>query len=83
MLVEPPAFGLGPSELPDGLLDATTGGVPPLRHGRRVWDAQLPLDDLASAAFPVVVVGGGHEVQGTGDPFNSFLLEFWRSVDGS
>lgn len=104
-----PTIGMDPSDLPDGLLDAMTGGVPQMRQGRRVWDAELPTEELGGASFPIAVVsgghhpafeamasavaervgarkvtikGGGHEVQGTGEDFNTFLLEFWKSVEG-
>lgn len=104
-----PTIGVDPSELPDGLLDRMSEGVPQMRGGRRVWDAELPVAELASASFPIAVVSGGHhpafeamvsalaeavgarretitgkghEVQGTGEEFNTFLVEFWRSVDG-
>ena len=34
--------------------------VPVLRRGRPIWDPELPLAALASAAFPKLVVSGGH-----------------------
>ncbi len=99
-------INVDPDKLPPKLLD--NAGVPQMRQGRRVWDAELPVSSLASASFPVAVVSGGHhpafeavadaladasgaqrvtikgnghEVQGTGDEFNEFLLEFWQSVE--
>lgn len=102
-------INVDPDSLPPKLLDRMSAGVPQMRHGRRVWDAELPLEQLDGATFPIAVVsgdhhpafeamaqavaarvgarhvrikGGGHEVQGTGEDFNSFLLEFWGSVDG-
>lgn len=34
--------------------------VPMVRHGRPTWDVALPLDELAAASFPRLVVSGGH-----------------------
>ena len=55
-----PTIGVDASSLPSGLLDRMAAGVPQMRQGRRVWDADLPVASLASAGFPVVVVSGGH-----------------------
>lgn len=46
--------------LPPGFLDEVVGLVPVLRRGRPAWDADLPLAELAAAAFPKMVVTGGH-----------------------
>jgi len=34
--------------------------VPLVRHGRPIWESEPPLAKLASAAFPKLVVSGGH-----------------------
>jgi len=34
--------------------------VPVCRCGRPIWESELPLAELASAAFPKLVVSGGH-----------------------
>jgi hypothetical protein len=34
--------------------------VPAFRHGRPIGEGKLPLDKLASATFPKLVVSGGH-----------------------
>jgi hypothetical protein len=34
--------------------------VPVFRRGRPIWEPELPLAPLASAAFPKLVVYGGH-----------------------
>ena len=34
--------------------------VPVCRRGRPIWECELPLAALASAAFPKLVVSGGH-----------------------
>jgi pimeloyl-ACP methyl ester carboxylesterase len=54
------AVGGDPARLPAPL-------PPPLRkaasvqmHGRWPWEADIPLDVLASAEFPVLVISGGH-----------------------
>lgn len=44
---------------PDLVADAVRLG-PVVRHGRRFFEAELPLAELASAAFPKLVVSGGH-----------------------
>jgi pimeloyl-ACP methyl ester carboxylesterase len=35
--------------------------VPLVRRGRPPWEGDLPLDELASAGFPKLVVSGGHD----------------------
>lgn len=54
-------FGAGsshatPSQLPEELVR----GVELLKRERPSWEAEIPLDQLASAGFPVLVVSGGH-----------------------
>ena len=49
------AFGT-PEELPDELLH----GVELLKRERPSWEAEIPLQRLAGAAFPVLVLSGGH-----------------------
>jgi hypothetical protein len=34
--------------------------VPVLRRGRPIWEPELPLDAVAAAPFPKLVVSGGH-----------------------
>jgi pimeloyl-ACP methyl ester carboxylesterase len=45
-----------PGELPDELVR----GVERLKAERPSWEAEIPLDRLAAAEFPVLVVSGGH-----------------------
>ena len=45
-----------PSQLPEELVR----GVELLKRERPSWEAEIPLDRLASAGFPVLVVSGGH-----------------------
>jgi pimeloyl-ACP methyl ester carboxylesterase len=53
--------GSDPDALPSELIAAAVPLVPVLRHGRRrLWEAELPLAELASARFPKLVVSGGH-----------------------
>lgn len=54
------AVGSDPNELPPEIAAAVVPLVPVLRRGRPLWDAELPLAELASAAFPKLVVSGGH-----------------------
>jgi pimeloyl-ACP methyl ester carboxylesterase len=54
------AVGSDPDEFPPDFLAAALPLVPVLRGGRPLWHPDLPLDDLARAAFPKLVVSGGH-----------------------
>jgi pimeloyl-ACP methyl ester carboxylesterase len=54
------AVGTDIEELPPGVLEQAVPLVPVLRRGRPVWDADLPLAELAAAEFPKLVVSGGH-----------------------
>jgi pimeloyl-ACP methyl ester carboxylesterase len=54
------AVGSNPDALSPELIDAAVPLVPLLRRGRRIWEAELPLVELASAAFPKLVVSGAH-----------------------
>jgi pimeloyl-ACP methyl ester carboxylesterase len=45
-----------PDELPDWLAD----GVELLKRERPPWEADIPLEELAAAAFPKLVISGGH-----------------------
>lgn len=54
------SVGTRPAELPPGLFDAALPMVPLLRYARRSTEAELPLAELASAAYPRLVVSGGH-----------------------
>src|SRR4051794_21487535 len=49
------AFGT-PDELPDELLH----GVELLKRERPSWEAEIPLERLAAAGFPIQVLSGGH-----------------------
>jgi pimeloyl-ACP methyl ester carboxylesterase len=53
-------FGSDPEEFPPDFLEAALPLVPLLRRGRRFWTSDLPLDVLADATFPKLVVSGGH-----------------------
>lgn len=54
------AVGSDPDALSPELIAAAVPLVPVLRRGRPVWEPELPLAALASAAFPKLVVSGGH-----------------------
>lgn len=54
------AVGSDPSEFPPEFLAAATPLVPVFRRGRPFWSAELPLEELAKASFPKLVVSGGH-----------------------
>jgi pimeloyl-ACP methyl ester carboxylesterase len=54
------AVGSDPDEFPPEFLAAALPLVPVFRRGRPVWEADLPLAELATAPFPKLVVSGGH-----------------------
>ena len=54
------AVGSDPDDFPPEFLAAALPLVPVFRRGRPMWHPDLPLDELAAAAFPKVVVSGGH-----------------------
>ena len=54
------AVGSDPDALSKELIAAAVPLVPVCRHGRPIWEAELPLTQLASATFPKLVVSGGH-----------------------
>jgi pimeloyl-ACP methyl ester carboxylesterase len=54
------AVGSDPDALSPELIAAAAPLVPVFRRGRPIWEAELPLAELASAAFPKLVVSGGH-----------------------
>ena len=54
------AVGSDPDEFPPDFLAIAVPFVPVFRRGRPFYDAELPLDALAAAAFPKLVVAGGH-----------------------
>lgn len=54
------AVGSDPDEFPPEFVAVAAPLVPLLRRGRPPWDGELPLAELAAAAFPKLVVSGGH-----------------------
>ena len=54
------AVGSDPDEFPPEFLAAALPLVPVLRRGRPLWHDDLPLDQLAAAPFPKLVVSGRH-----------------------
>ena len=52
--------GSDPDALAPELIAAAVRLVPVFRRGRPLWEGELPLAELASAAFPKLVVSGGH-----------------------
>lgn len=55
------AVGTDPNELSDDLLTAATTLVPVFRSGRPYFEATPPVSAIAAAAFPKLVVSGGHD----------------------
>lgn len=54
------AVGTDTATLPADVVSALVPLVPMLRNGRPPWQGDFPLEDLASASFPKLVVSGGH-----------------------
>ncbi len=54
------AVGSDPDEFPAEFLAAALPLVPVFRRGRPVWEADLPLAEVAAASYPKLVVSGGH-----------------------
>jgi pimeloyl-ACP methyl ester carboxylesterase len=54
------AVGSDPDEFGPEFLEAALPLVPVLRGGPPLWEADLPLAELAAATFPKLVVSGGH-----------------------
>jgi pimeloyl-ACP methyl ester carboxylesterase len=52
--------GSDPDEFPPDFLAAALPLVSVLRRGRPLWYPDLPLEELAAARFPKLVVSGGH-----------------------
>lgn len=47
-------------DIPEHILSALERHVPTVRGARPAWEADPPLDELADAAVPTLVVSGGH-----------------------
>jgi pimeloyl-ACP methyl ester carboxylesterase len=54
------AVGSNPDAMPPELVAAAVPTVPLVRRGRPPWQSELPLEELAAAPFPKLVVSGGH-----------------------
>ncbi|HKS61688.1 MAG TPA: alpha/beta fold hydrolase [Xanthobacteraceae bacterium] len=54
------AVGSDPDALSPELIAAAVPLVPVFRRGRPMWETELPLAALSSAAFPKLVVSGAH-----------------------
>lgn len=54
------AVGSDPDDFTADFLAAALPLVPMLRRGRPMWTPDLPLEPLAGASFPKLVVSGGH-----------------------
>jgi pimeloyl-ACP methyl ester carboxylesterase len=54
------AVGSDPADFPADFLTTAVELVPVFRRGRPFHEADLPLDQLAAATFPKLVVSGGH-----------------------
>jgi hypothetical protein len=72
------AVGSDPDQFPPEMLALAVPLVPLIRQGRPFFDAALPLDALAAASFPKLVVSGGHNVG-----FDRMCAELARRIDGA
>lgn len=54
------AVGSDPAQFPPEMLELAVPLVPVFRKGRPFFTADLPVDELAVAPFPKLVVSGGH-----------------------
>ena len=54
------AVGSDPDGFSPDFLAAALPLVPVFRQGRPLWDTDLPLEEIAGALFPKLVVSGGH-----------------------
>lgn len=53
-------MGTPVEDLPPELVAGVVAMAPAVRRGRPVRDVRAPFDRLAEAAFPVLVISGGH-----------------------
>lgn len=72
------AVGTDPDVIPPEAHDEVVTMVPLVRRSRPAWDREPPLDDLASASFPKLVVSGGHS-----DGFEAICDELAGRIDAS
>jgi pimeloyl-ACP methyl ester carboxylesterase len=54
------AVGTDPDVIPPEAFEQLVAMVPLVRRSRPPWEADLPLEELASAGFPKLIVSGGH-----------------------
>ena len=72
------AVGSDPDSFPPEFLAAALPVVPVCRRGRPAWSVKLPLDELAAASFPKLVVSGGHS-----DGFDAMRDELAERIGAS
>ena len=72
------AVGSDPDQFPPELLAATAQRHERQRRGRPVFDADLPLAELAAAPFPKLVVSGGHH-----RGFDAMCHDLARRISGA
>jgi pimeloyl-ACP methyl ester carboxylesterase len=70
--------GSDPDTLSPELIAAAVPLVPVFRRGRPIWEPELPLAKLASAALPQLVVSGGHSAG-----FNAICDELAERIGAS
>jgi pimeloyl-ACP methyl ester carboxylesterase len=72
------SVGSDPDQFPPEMLALAVPLVPVFRQGRPFYDAELPLDELAAAPFPKLVVSGGHH-----DGFDQMCGSLARRIGAS
>jgi len=72
------AVGTDPGELPPAMLEEATPLVPLVRRSRPAWDREPPVEALAAAPFPKLVVSGGHS-----DGFDAVCDALARRIDAT
>jgi pimeloyl-ACP methyl ester carboxylesterase len=70
--------GEAPEEIPDEMLDTWASRASLVRNARSPWDAELPLEGIAAAGIPTLVLKGGHH-----PAFDAACDELARRLGGS
>lgn len=72
------AVGTEPASLPSEILEEAVPLVPLVRRSRPAWEREPPVDELAAAPFPKLVVSGGHSAG-----FDAICDALAERIDGS
>lgn len=72
------AVGTDPAVIPPETREEVVAMVPLVRRSRPPWEGDLPLEELASAGFPKLIVSGGHS-----DGFEAICDKLAQRIDAS